>query len=110
MAAVSKAELAIQRTRYQLSRLQTSPQFAAVLDCLFDLEPRRTEPAIAELAVVDERLVVARAYGETSFRHYVGTSDQLAMNLLGFVKHMRLGLTEREYLLGRVEAIPHRPA
>jgi hypothetical protein len=94
--------------RYELSRLQTSPQLAAVLDCLFELEPRRTEPAIAELTLVDDRLVMARAEGEPNFRHYVGSREELAINLVGFVKHLGLGLTEREYVLSRVQSIGTR--
>jgi len=109
MAPGSKAELATQRMRYQLSRLQTSPQFAAVVDFLFDLEPR-TEPKIAELAVVDDRLIVARAVGDVAFRHYLGSRRQLEVNLVGFVDHLRLGEPEREYVLSRIDAIPARPA
>jgi hypothetical protein len=108
METVSQTELASQRMRYHFSRLQTTPQFAAVLDCLFGLEPRRTEPSIAELALVDDRLVMARAEGEANFRHYVGSREQLAINLVGFVKHLGLGLNEREYVLSRVAGIARR--
>ncbi len=93
--------------RSQLSRLQTSPQFAAVIDCLFDL-PRRTEPAFEELALVDGRLLFARAENEKSYRHFVGRLDQLETNLLGFVGHLKLGTAEREYVLSRMESIPRR--
>jgi hypothetical protein len=109
METVSKAELASQRMRYHFSRLQTSPQFAAVVDFLFDLQPR-TEPAIAELAILDDRLVVARVVGDMSFRHYVGTRNELAINLIGFVDHLRLGRQEREFVLGRLDAIPRQTA
>jgi len=108
MAPVSKTDLATQRMRYHLSRLQTSPQFAAVIDFLFDLEPR-TEPKIAELALVDERLIVARAVGDPTFRHYLGSRRQLEVNLVGFVDHLRLGPSERECVLARIDSIPNRP-
>jgi hypothetical protein len=98
------------RVRYELSRLQTGPQFAAVLDCLFDLVPRRTDPIFEELVLVDDRLVFARATGERSFRHFVGRRDQLVINLLGFVKHLGLGTLEREFVLNRIDAIPRRAA
>ena len=103
------AEVATQRMRGHLSRLQTSPQFAAVIDCLFDL-PRRTEPAFAELAILDDRLIFARAENEKTFRHFVGRRDNLTTNLLGFVTHLKLGTSEREYVLSRVESIPRREA
>ncbi len=95
--------------RSHLSRLQTSPQFAAVIDCLFDL-PRRTDPAFEELALLDGRLLFARAVNEKTFRHFVGRRDQLVSNLLGFVGHLKLGTAEREYVLSRVESIPRREA
>ncbi|GAC1300658.1 MAG: hypothetical protein NVSMB19_07540 [Vulcanimicrobiaceae bacterium] len=101
---------ASQRMRYHLSRLQTAPQLAAVLDCLFDLSPSRTEPRFAELAVVDDRLIFARMDGEKSFRHYVGRRDELVINLVGFVTHLGFGTTEREYVLSRIDGIPRRRA
>jgi hypothetical protein len=108
MASDVQVQAAIERMRYHLSRLQTAPQFAAVLDCLFELQPRRTEPVFDELVLVDDRLLFARAAGETTFRHFVGRHDQLVVNLVGFVKHLRLGAHEREFVLSRVEGIPRR--
>jgi len=98
----------IDALRYKLSRLHTAPQFAAVLDCLFDLTPRRTDPIFNELVIVDERLVFARAAGERTFRHFVGRRDQLVINLVGFVRHLGLGTLEREYVLSRIDAIGRR--
>jgi hypothetical protein len=108
MQAQSQSQAAVARMRYHLSRLHTAPQFAAVLDCLFDLNPRRTDPIFEELVVVDDRLVFARASGERGFRHFVGRRDQLIINLVGFVKHLGLGASEREFVLSRVESIPRR--
>ena len=106
--AESQTQLVPGRMRYHLSRLHTAPQFAAVLDCLFDLTPRRTDPIFEELVIVDDRLVFARASGEHTFRHFVGRRDQLVINLVGFVKHLGLGTNEREYVLSRVDGIPRR--
>lgn len=108
MASDLQAKAAIDRMRYHLSRLQTGPQFAAVLDCLFELEPRRTEPVFDELVLVDDRLLFARAAGDSSFRHFVGRRDQLIVNLVGFVRHLGLGTSEREYVLSRVGSISRR--
>jgi hypothetical protein len=108
MTSDSHTELAIQRIRWHVSRLQTAPQFAAVLDCLFALHPTRTSPSFAELTVVDDRLVFARAEGEHTFRHFVGRYDQLVVNLVGLVRHLRMGMNEHEYVLARVASIPRR--
>jgi hypothetical protein len=108
MASDLQTQAAIERIRYHLSRLQTAPQFAAVLDCLFELKPNRTEPTFEELVLVDDRLLFARASGETTFRHFVGRRDQLILNLVGFVKHLGFGTQEREFVLSRVEGIARR--
>ncbi len=106
--ATSSEALATGRMRYHLSRLQTRPQLAAVLDCLFELAPKRTEPALAELALVDERLVFARAQGDAEFLHFVGRTDELLADLLGLVRHLKLGADERAYVLRRVATIAHQ--
>ncbi len=114
MNDVSTAEAAGRRMRAHFRRLATTPQFAAVVECVFDLRPRRTKRAFAELCLLDGRLLFARAEGDTTFRHFVGRRDQLEINLLGFVSHLGLGEDERAYVLGRIEAIPvrlpHAPA
>ena len=104
----AEAQALTGRLRYHLARLHTAPQFAAVLDCLFDLTPRRTDPMFEELVIVDDRLIFARASGERSFRHFVGRRDQLTINLVGFVRHLGLGTQTREYVLSRIESIPRR--
>ncbi|GAC1310438.1 MAG: hypothetical protein NVS2B3_10170 [Vulcanimicrobiaceae bacterium] len=103
-----RALAASQRLRHHFSRMQTAPQLTAVIDCLFEIVPSRTAPTFVELAVVDGTLVFARARGETTFRHYVGPRDELAVNLLGFVAHLGLGPTERAYVLDRIAQIPRR--
>jgi hypothetical protein len=109
MLSHPSADLAARRVRYQLARLQTTPQLTAIIDCLFDL-PRRTEPAFDELMMVDERLLFARASGDESFRHFVGRRDQLTTTLMGFLRHLHFGSAERSYVRNRIEAIARRRA
>lgn len=108
MAIGSEAELATSRMRYQIARLQTRPQLAAVLDCLFEIVPKRTQPVLVELALVDEKLVFARAKGDASFVHFVGRTDELMSDLLGLVRHLKFGPAEREYVLLRMATIARR--
>ncbi len=108
MNEVSTAERAGRRMRGHFRRLATTPQFAAVVECVFDLRPRRAKRAFAELCLLDGRLLFARAEGDTTFRHFVGRRDQLEINLLGFVTHLGLGEAERAYVLDRIKAIPGR--
>jgi hypothetical protein len=106
----SAAELAGRRMRGHFGRLVAPPQFAAVVDCVFDIQPRRTSPAYVELCVVDDRLLFARAEGDDTFRHFVGLREQLALNLVGFVRHLGLGEPDRAYVQSRIDAIPSRAA
>ena len=104
----TNAQLAGKRMRNHFRRLVTVPQFGAVVDCVFELSPRRTDPAFAELCIVDSRLIFARAEGEQNFRHFVGRRDQLTIDLLGLVRHLGLGADERAYVQSRIDAIPTR--
>jgi hypothetical protein len=96
---------AIQSVRRHVARLQTSPQFTAVLDVLFELPPR-TAPAFAELVLVDGRLLFARPKGEFDFCFYCGPREELFANLAGLCRHLRLGGDERAYVLDRLERVP----
>ena len=104
-AATGASALATQRVRFHASRLQTSPQFAAVLDVLFDL-PNRTQPAFAELVLTDGSLIFARTADDEDFRHYCGRREDLVINLAGMCSHLRLGPAERDYVLGQIDTIP----
>lgn len=110
MDIVSSTVAASQRMRYHFARLTTAPQLTAVIDCLFELSPARTDPAFAELIVLDDQLVFARVAGEPTFHHYVGRREELVVNLLGFVKHLDLGETERDFVLAKIDAIERRRA
>ncbi len=106
--ATSSEALATSRMRYHISRLQTRPQLAAVLDCLFDIVPKRTEPALDALALIDDKLVFARARGDSEYLHFVGRTDELASDLLGLVRHLKLGADERAYILRQLGTITSR--
>jgi len=101
-------QVAIEKLRYSLSRLHTAPQHTAVIDCLFNLEPRRTNPIFEDLVLVDDRLIFAKAKDEKTFRHFVGRREALVLNLLGFVQHLGLGAIEREFVLSRIDGISRR--
>ena len=105
-STIKSAEVAERRVRGHFTKLVTANQFAAVIDAVFDLWPRRTSPAFAELCIVNSQLVFARAEGETAFRYFVGRLDQLSIDLLGFVTHLGLGDDERAYVQARIAAIP----
>ncbi|MDQ2909371.1 MAG: hypothetical protein M3R44_08495 [Candidatus Eremiobacteraeota bacterium] len=102
----SRAVPAAGRLRFEFSRLQTSRQFAAVIDYLFDIRPRRVAPPFAELVVVDDVLVFGRAAGDLRAGVFVGRREQLERELAGFATHLRLADAERAYVLGRIAALP----
>ncbi len=91
--------------RYHASRVQTTPHLTAVFDLLFDVVPRRTQTAFSGLALVAGRLVFARVAGETTYRVFIGTRDALAVDILGFARHMRLDGDAYAYVLERLASI-----
>jgi hypothetical protein len=105
-SAIGARARATQLVRFHASRLQTSPQFAAVLDVLFDL-PKRTQPAFAELVLTGGSLLFARTEDDEDFRHYCGRREDLVLNLAGMCRHLRLGADERDYVFAQVDSIPH---
>jgi hypothetical protein len=105
LTATSSGAPATRRVRYHAARLQTSPQFTAVLDVLFELPPR-TQPAFAELIFTDEGLLFARAASERDFRYYCGPRRELLDNLRGMCRHFGFGAQEQDYVFERLAGIP----
>ncbi|MBC5810458.1 MAG: hypothetical protein GIW95_06360 [Candidatus Eremiobacteraeota bacterium] len=93
------------RVRHEVAELTTLPQLSAALDLLLDIQPRRTKPHFAELAMADE-LVFARADGRSDFEYYVGHRTQINDKLLDIAEFLELGPEERSFLVDRLETIP----
>jgi hypothetical protein len=103
---VQAEELALeQRLRREVISVESTPQLAATLDVLIGIEPRRTAPAFAELAVVDE-MVFARARTHEEFEYFLGHRDNLAERLRDLANFLELGRGERELLAARLARIP----
>jgi len=104
--AVKAQELALeQRLRREVLSLESTPQLTAALDVLIGIEPRRTEPAFAELAVLDE-MVFARARTREDFEYFLGHRDHLADRLRDVANYLELGRAERELLVTRLAHVP----
>lgn len=104
----SPAVPASDRLRYEFSRLQTGRQFAAVVDYLFDIRPRRVQPVLTEVVIVDDSLLFARAEGDAHAAYFVGRREQLQRELAGFASHLGLAADLRDYVLGRIDALARR--
>ncbi|MBC5801080.1 MAG: hypothetical protein GIX03_11470 [Candidatus Eremiobacteraeota bacterium] len=104
----SSAVPARERLRFEFSRLQTGRQFAAVVDYLFDIRPRRVQPVVAELVIVDDSLLFARVEGDERGGYFVGRREQLERELAGFASHLGLATDLRHYVLGRIDALARR--
>jgi hypothetical protein len=103
---VETNELVLERRlRREVVSLHSTPQLTATLDVLIGIEPRRTTPAFAELAVVDE-MVFARARAQEDFEYFVGHRDHLAERLHDLANYLELGRDERALLNRRLAAIP----
>jgi len=62
--------------------IELSPKFTAILEAILDA-PRTTTPAIVELVVTSDGILMSRAVGDCGFNHIEGGFDDLLRNLSG---------------------------
>jgi hypothetical protein len=94
-----------QRLRREVVALASTPQFTATIDVLIGIEPRRTEPAFAELRVCDD-LIFARARTQDDFRYFIGHRDVVAGKVRDMANYLELGRAERDLLAIRLATLP----
>jgi hypothetical protein len=92
--------------RREVATVEAPPQLSAALDLLLEIEPRRTEPKFAELAM-DDDLVFARAEMRCDFEYFIGHRTVLASKLRDLAEFLELGPAERTFLLERLDTIPN---
>lgn len=91
----------------KLRKIETSPQFTAVLACLLDED--WTTPRIEELYISPDRCVLARPAGEASCNVFVGAEQDLIRNIHGIADAAKLDGDEVGYLIGKVAEIQSQP-
>lgn len=84
----------------KLQAVQVSDHFQAILGCL--LGEDWTTPRLAEMVITPDGHLLGRCDGESSFKVFLGASDDLIKNIHGVAAVAELDGDEIGYLVGRV--------
>ena len=87
----------------KLKAIQVSDHFQAILGCL--LGEDWTTPRLIEMVITPDGHLLGRCDGETSFKAFLGASEDLLKNIHGIAPVAELDGDEIGYLLGKVAEI-----
>ena len=87
----------------KLKAIQVSDQFQAILGCLLDED--WTTPRLIEMVITPDGHLLGRCDGETSFKAFLGASEDLLKNIHGIAPIAQFDGDEVGYLLGKVVEI-----
>lgn len=87
----------------KLAEIEVSDHFRAILGCL--LNEDWTTPRLVEMVVTPDGHLLGRCDGESSFRAFLGASDDLIRNIHGVAAVAELDGDEIGYLVGKVAEI-----
>ncbi len=87
----------------KLKAIQVSDHFQAILGCL--LGEDWTTPRLIEMVITPDGHLLGRCDGESSFKAFLGASEDLLKNIHGIAQVAGLDGDEVGYLLGKVAEI-----
>jgi len=87
--------------------VKVSPKFMAILDCLLDVEPRRTDPGLVSLVITSDGGLLGQPSGHVGYNDFIGNESDLFYNLQGVAEVAELTDDEWDWLVERAEAL-HR--
>ena len=87
----------------KLRSVQVSDHFQAILGCL--LGEDWTTPRLVEMVMTPDGHVLGRCDGESSFKAFLGASEDLLKNIHGVAKVADLDGDEAGYLVAKVAEI-----
>ena len=90
----------------KLRAVQVSDHFQAILGCL--LGEDWTTPRLIEMVITPDGHLLGRCEGETSFRAFLGSSEDLIRNIHGVAPVAELDGDEIGFLVARVAEIKRR--
>jgi hypothetical protein len=88
---------------YKLGDVQVSDHFRAILGCL--LSENWTSPRLVEMLITPDGKLVGRCDGESAFKAFLGSSNDLIRNIHGVAPIAELDGDEIGYLVSRVAEI-----
>ena len=90
----------------KLRSVSVSDHFQAILGCL--LEEDWTTPRLVEVVISPDGHLLGRCEGQTTFKTFLGSSEDLLKNIHGVAPVAVLDGDEVGYLLGKVAEIKGR--
>lgn len=91
----------------KLRAVNVSDHFQAILGCL--LEEDWTTPRLAEMVITPDGHLLGRCEGESSFKAFLGASEDLIKNIHGVAPVAELDGDEIGYLVGKIAEIKRQP-
>lgn len=92
----------------KLRQVQISDHFQAILGCL--LQEDWTTPRLVEMVITPDGHVLGRCDGESSFKAFLGASEDLIKNIHGVAPVAELDGDEIGYLVAKVAEIKRQGA
>lgn len=101
----TKLYTALEATSFQ----NVSGKLIAVLECALNIQPRNTNPSLAELMRTDDGFLMGRQEGDLGFNEWLGemTADDIERNVRGMCEALNTPADEIEFV---VQAIRNSPA
>lgn len=87
----------------KLAEVEISGMFSAILGCL--LNEDWAKPRIEEMRITPDRCLLARVDGDSSFKAFLGSENDLIQNIHGVAAVAELDGDEVGYLVGKVAEI-----
>lgn len=88
----------------KILRVQVSPKFMAILDCMLGIEPRRTNPELVRLTAEASGGFLGQREGDVGLNDFLGSLSDLTHNLVGLAEVADLTQEETEWLLSQAPA------
>ncbi len=100
----TKLYTALEATSFQ----NVSGIFIAVLECIFDIQPRNTSPSLAELMRTDDGFLLGRQTGDLGFNEWLGemTAGEIERNVRGMCEALNTPADEIEFVVQTIRDSP----
>ena len=102
-ASIREPDQIRQDAARKLCSVDVSDHFRAILGCL--VQEDWTMPRLAEMVITPDGHLLGRCEGETSFKAFLGASEDLLKNIHGVAAVAELDGDETGYLVAKVAEI-----
>ena len=93
----------------KVKSVRISPKGMAIFDALLGIQPRRTDPAIVELVITVDDMLLARHEGDVGFNDVIGPASNLTENALGIARTAEMSEEEKAHFIGLIDGLRVHP-